>query len=62
MARRPTARLPCGCVYFTDREEWAKLCPPHEAETAERHERAQRDYQRGHIPFTQSQADQNIHG
>lgn len=46
-SRRPTARLPCGCVYFTDREEWAELCPADKAETEERHARAQIEYRRG---------------
>ncbi len=50
MARRPTAKLPCGCVYYTDRDEWAKMCPADEAEFLERHERAQRDLQRGRAP------------
>ena len=52
MARRSTAKLPCGCVYYTDRDEWAKMCPADEAEFLERHGRAQDDFQRGRAPFS----------
>ena len=47
--RRPTAKLPCGCVYFTDHEEWAELCPKDKADADAIHARAQLDYRRGPV-------------
>lgn len=40
-----TAKLPCGCRYECgDRERWIELCPEHETETRETHERWAREH------------------
>lgn len=40
-----TATLECGCKYEVgDRERWLTLCPEHDKETRETHERWAREH------------------
>lgn len=44
-----TAKLKCGCQYeLGDRERWVALCPVHEAEFKETHERWAQEHRRDH--------------
>ena len=38
-----TTLLPCGCRHERERQRWVELCPEHEREAAELHERAARE-------------------
>lgn len=38
-----TVRLPCGCRHELERERWLELCPVHQAEADETHERWRRE-------------------
>lgn len=39
-----TVKLKCGCVHELERERWTHLCPTHEAEFTEIHERWAREH------------------